>query len=64
MLYAHIFHDDKLISRKPFQASPHIGDTLRLRPDIFYEVTEVIWCLDEKPELGAQRINIRTKLLT
>lgn len=36
---------------------PRIGETIRIKEDEFYVVTNIVWCLDETSFHG-QRVNI------
>ena len=61
MIYAHIFIDGSLYSRRQMHHCPRVGDTLRYGPEDaekYAKCTEVVWCLNEESPLGG-RVNIR-----
>ena len=60
MIYAHIYIDGELYTRRPMHACPRVGETVRYgTPDKYAKVTEVIWCINEEAPMGNQRVNLR-----
>lgn len=58
MFCVHVFVDGDINSTPVMNNIPRIGDTIRISNDKYCKVTEVIWCFDEKNDIG-QRVNLR-----
>jgi hypothetical protein len=56
----HIFVDNKFHSKRFMEHLPRLNDILRINPEKYVKVVEVVWCLDEDRRDG-QRINIGTE---
>ena len=52
--------NDEMVAVKITEAVPRVGDEIRLREDLFYEVIKVVWVYDEE-EPVYQRVNIGVK---
>ncbi len=58
MFKVHGFLNEKRVINWHMEHIPRVGDTMRFYGDMYYKVTEVIWCMDE-PDTEGQRVNIR-----
>lgn len=59
---AHIGTADKGVFTKCYlQEVPRVGEIIRTAPDIYWEVVDVCWCLDESSYPDWMRVNITVK---
>lgn len=62
MFKVHGIHNNLKVLDMKMNHLPRTGETIRLDSDLFYKVTEVVWCLDE-PQINSngttERINLR-----
>jgi hypothetical protein len=61
--YAHIIDvaAERMLAKRRLAAVPLVGHQLRLQGAHYFEVIQVVWCLDEQSPGGRQRINIGVK---
>lgn len=60
MFKVHGYLDKVMVINHRMQHLPRLGEIVRLHPDKFAKVTEIVWCMDEPSEEG-QRVNIGLK---
>lgn len=62
MFKVHGIHNNLKVLDRKMNHLPRTGETIRLDSDLFYKVTEVVWCLDE-PQINGngttERVNLR-----
>lgn len=61
-IYAHFIDTEHgIITKCLLPGVPCVGDEIRVTGSLYYAVTDIVWCLDEKHETGAFRINVGMK---
>jgi hypothetical protein len=61
--YIHFISEetDQVISKCRVGGVPAVGDEIRLAGERYWQITRRVWCLDERQEMGLQRVNVGVK---